>query len=144
MKKLRENFDHLQELLRTADSLINPMTVDQRLSWLMKKDIRGKLFEENPKCFLSMNIGAKSMLFPICNRQGMTDPGIIDISIKMANRIAGKPDVNTEELNVTLKKLEFLKKKFSKPIPKPSANAGQKGNVTKNLNQISRLLKSNG
>ena len=144
MKKLYEEFFHLEELLRTADSLINPMTVDQRLAWLMDKNVRGKLFEEYPKCFLKLNMGAKHMVLPVCNRSGMHDPQIIDISIKMANKIAGKPDIDTEELKVTLHKLEFLKNKYSKAIPKPSNAAGQKGNVTKNLNQISRLLKSNG
>ena len=140
MNKLHENFVHLEELIRTADSLINPITVDKRLEWLMRKDVRGKLFEENPKCFLSMNIGQKTMLFPICSRSGMEDPQIIDFSIKLANRIAGKPDVDVSELQVTLKKLNMLKKKFSQPIPKPAKNAAQKGNSTKNMNQIKSLL----
>jgi len=140
MNKLHENFVHLEELIRTADSLINPMTVDSRLAWLMKKDVRGKLFEENPKCFLKMNIGAKHLVLPICNRSGMEDPQIIDFSIKLANRMAGRPEIDTSELIVTLKKLNMLKKKFSQPIPKPAKNAAQKGNSTKNMNQIKSLL----
>ena len=139
-KTIKEQMSTLDELLRTANSLINPITVHQDLKWLMNKDVRTKFKERFPKCYLSMNIGQKSMIFPICNRSGAEDPSMIDFSMKVANRLAGKPHINTEELKVILTKLTFLKKKFSKPIPKPANMAVQKGKVTKNLNQIKKLL----
>jgi hypothetical protein len=87
-----------------------------------------------------MNIGQKSMVFPVCNRSGMEDPDIIAISLKVANKLAGRSDINTNELVVILKKLKMLQTKFSKDIPKPSDMAARKGMSTKELNQIKSLL----
>lgn len=139
-KTINENLEILQELIRKVDSLISPMTVDSKLKWLMSKDVKNKLFETHPKCFLTMNIGQKSMVFPVCNRSGMEDPDIIAISLKVANKLAGRSNINNEELVVILKKLEMLQRKFSKDIPKPSDMAVRKGMSTKEINQIKSIL----
>lgn len=139
-KTLNEHYKVLHELIRKVDSLISPISVDSKLKWLMNKDVRTKLFEEKPKCFLTMNIGSKSMVFPICNRSGMEDPDIINISIKVANKLANRKDINREEIVVVLSKLQFLLKKFSKDIPKPTNMAASKAISTREINQIKSLI----
>ena len=139
--KINEKFSRVEELLRKANALINPITTSKELQWLQNKDSRNKLFELYPKCFLKMNIGQKHLVLPVCNRSGMIDPSIVSFSIKLANKYANKPDVNQEELVVVLKKLEMLYKKFSNDIPKPADMAERKGRVTKLLNNIKDYLK---
>ena len=141
-KTVQESMDNLNELIRVANSLISPISVHDNLKWLMDRNLRKKHFEQYPKCYLSMNIGAKNFSLPICNRSGIEDPNIISFSKKVINRMADRNMLNSSDIIITLKRLDMLERKFSKPIPKPQGMAARKGKVTKTLNQIKQLLHS--
>lgn len=141
MTNLNEQFEQLDELIRKVNSLIAPYDVHDELKWLLKKDIRKKMFEEFPKCFLSLRSRGRELPFlPICNRQGMEDPQIIAFSMKLAHRLKNKPDVDQDHLDVVLVKLQRLHNKFDKEVPKPGDVAAKKGLITRLFKNIKGYL----
>lgn len=139
---LNESFTHLEELLRLANSLVAPFTYDDELKWLQNKDITRKMFERCPKCFIPFNSNSKRMaLFPICNRMAIEDPNVINFSLKFANKLVGKENIDQDSLSKIIFKLEKLKRKFSKAIPKPNNMAKMKARSTKQFTSIKKYLK---
>lgn len=142
MKSLSEKFEVLDELIRKVNDLINPIPVEDELEWLQNRDMSKKLFEEHPKCFIAMNFGQQNFTLPICNRMGMEDPKIIDFSIALVNKVAGRDYADQEQIVVILRRLNMLKKKFSSDSPKPEDMAGRKAIVTKKLRQLKSMMRS--
>jgi len=139
---LNENIQFLEELVRKAYELISPIPFDYDLKWMMKQDHRNALFEKNPKCFLMLKrMGRQIPFFPVCNRAGITDPRMIDISIKMIDKLAGNDQIDQDHLIVIAQKLQALKSKYSKELPKTTEMASKKAQVTKFLNKVKSKFK---
>ncbi len=139
---LKEDFDHLSELIRKANDLINP---DDGMSYLLKKDVRDRLYGAKPKCFIKLlPIGRDTSpyLLPICNRAGLEDPRVINISIQVVERLmkddSGRFDTNT--LQSVLNRLNHQKSVFSKRIPKPMSTGAKKAKVTRMMGNIKKYL----
>ena len=140
--KLNEELKVLSELIRKADELINP---EESLAYLVHKDMRDRLYGMKPACFMKLQpIGrdTSAYLFPICNRHGMEDPKVINLSIKMLQKImtdsAGRFDNN--DIQKMLSKLQHRHDTFVKQIPKPASQAARKAHVSKMFNNIRKYL----
>jgi len=137
-----KKLEFLDELLRTARSLISPISYHDHLKSLSDKDFRKKLFDGNPKCYLTIKYKSKDIpFFPICNRTALEDPRIIKFSLKLARKMIGKDDVDQEHLMLVITKLESIHRKFSKEVPKPTSMAIKKSASTRQLNKIKKEIK---
>lgn len=144
-KQLKEEFDQLSELIRKANNLVNP---EDSLSYLLKKDVRDRLYGDKPKCFLKLlPIGRDTSpyLLPICNRAGIEDPKVIAVSLKIVQRFMddpnGKFDVNT--LQSVLNQLNHRNNVLMKTVPKPATAAARKAKVTRMFKNIKSYLDIN-
>ncbi len=143
MKHKTYEMQMLHELVRKAYDLIAPFSVHDDLEWFMNKNMRTKHLEKFPKCWKKINKQGRELpFFPICNRMGMEDAGMIDKSLTIAQKMKDKPDIDQDKLLNTLRGLMALKSKFSKPIPKPTDAAIRKGKVTRNMNTVGKYLKT--
>jgi hypothetical protein len=137
---IQEELENLSELIRRADELINP---DQSIGYLVKKDIRDRLYGEKPACFMKLRpIGrdTSSYLFPICNRYGMEDPKVIQISIKMAEKLINDGRFDSTSIQQMLNRLQHRHDTFVKNIPKPASQAAKKAQVTRMFGNIKKYL----
>lgn len=143
--QLKEEFNQLSELIRKANDLVNP---EDSVSYLLKKDVRDRLYGEKPKCFLKLlPIGrdTSAYLLPICNRAGIEDPKVIAISLKLVQRLMDEPngkfDVNT--LQSVLNQLNHRNNVMMKTVPKPATAAARKAKVTRMFKNIKSYLDIN-
>ena len=128
----------LSELIRRANDLINP---EDSLSYLTQKDLRDRLYGDKPKCFLKlMPIGRDTnpYLVPLCNRSGFEDPKVIDIAIKMVQKLmAEKSDMfDNNDIQKILNQLNHRKSVLSKTVPKPMSMGAKKAKVTRMFKRI--------
>jgi hypothetical protein len=137
---LKEEFNILEELLRQAYNLIHN---EDDFSYLYDKDMRDRLYGKYPKCFLQiLPIGrdVSDYFLPICNRGGIEDPKVVDISLKVVKRMidnnVGKFDSN--ELQKVLNSLQHKYNVLSKTVPKPATTAAKKAQVTRALQKIQK------
>ncbi len=144
-KQLKEEFKQLAELIRKANELVNP---EDSLSYLLKKDLRDRLYGDKPKCFLKLlPIGRDTSpyLLPICNRAGIEDPKVINVSLKVIQKLMdntnGKFDVNA--LQSILNQLNHRHDTFIKKVPKPASAAAKKAQVTRMFKNIKQYLDMN-
>ena len=133
------------ELKRTAHDLINP---EDSLSYLLKKDVRDRLYGEKPKCFLKLlPIGRDTSpyLLPICNRAGIEDPKVIAMSLRLVQRLMDDPDgkFDTNALQGVLNQLNHRNNVLSKTVPKPATTAAKKAKVTRMFKKIKSYLDIN-
>lgn len=140
-----QEFKYLSELIRRANQLINP---EDSLSYLLKKDVVDRLYGEKPKCFIKiLPIGRDTdpYLLPICNRNGIEDPKVINVSLQVVARLMddskGKFDVNT--LQSVLNQLQHRHDTFVKRVPKPATAAAKKAKVTRMFKNIKSYLDIN-
>lgn len=141
-KKVNENIQQLSELIRKANELINP---EDSLEYLSKKDLRDRLYGEKPKCFLKLlPIGRNTSpyLIPMCNRAGFEDPKVIDIAIKMVQKImSSKADMfDSNDIQKVLNQLNHRKSVLSKTVPKPMSMGAKKAKVTRMFKNIKQHL----
>ena len=138
MLNIEERFSYLDELIRKVNNLISPFGgAKNDLEWMTRKDVRDRLFGKYPKCFLSLrSMGRDTPIFPICNRLGAEDPAIIKFSIDFANKLKDRPEIDGEQIDAVLVKLNGLHSKFSKEPPKPDGMAVRKRMQTRILNNI--------
>jgi len=138
-----QDFMYLEELIRKVDGYLAPEPADD-IEYLYSKDLRDRLYGQNPKCFIKMKgIGRDfPSLFPICNRNGHKDARVIAITKQVLERImkdkAGMYDSN--EMMEVLAKLDRLHNVYSKDVPKPPSQAGRKANTTRMMNRIKKHL----
>lgn len=132
MENLNEEFQQLSELIRTASSLISPITYHDDLERLSPEFVK-KDFEKRPGCYLKLGQGADHTLFPICNRYGYKDPKMIKFSLKLAKKLADKQE--GEEMVGLIIKLEKMLNKYDRPIPNTKSQAFLKGQATKTFNK---------
>lgn len=137
---IQEELENLSELIRKANELINP---DKSIGYLLKKDMRDRLYGEKPACFMKLKpIGrdTSAYLFPICNRYGMEDPKVIQLSIKMVERLINDGRFDSGSLQTMLNSLNHRNDTFVKRIPKPASQAAKKAQVTRMFNNIKKYL----
>jgi hypothetical protein len=113
----------------------------------MNPDLKDRLYGKFPECFISlkrMGRDTSAYLLPLCNRAGILDPEVIKISYAAVGRLLSDPsgmyDVN--DLQKILDKLDRMKSRYSKNIPKPPKAAGRKAVVTRMFNNIKNHLKT--
>jgi hypothetical protein len=137
---IKEELQTISELIRKADELINP---DQSIGYLLKKDMRDRLYGMKPACFMRLKpIGrdTSAYLFPICNRYGMEDPKVIKIAIKMAERLTVDGRFDPNDIKTMLGRLQHRNDRFIQTIPKPVSAATRKAKVTRMFNTIKQYL----
>lgn len=129
----------LEELIRTATDHL--LTKQEKIEYLMNPELKNRLYGKFPECFISlkrMGRDTSAYLLPLCNRAGIIDPMVINISYKMVSKLladtTGMFDVN--ELQTVLDKINRLKARYEKEMPKPAQAAGRKAVVTRMFNNI--------
>ena len=85
-----------------------------------------------------MGRDTSAYLLPLCNRAGIIDPIVINISYKVIGKLLKDPtglfDINT--LQSIFDKITRLKDRYEKETPKPAQAAGRKAMVTRMFNNI--------
>lgn len=140
---MTKELQNLEELIRLASQ--NLLTKKDKLLYITRPELRDKLYGKFPECFISlkrMGRDTTPYLLPICNRVGMIDPDIIEISVKVVQRLMADPsgiyDIN--QLQTILDKLDRMKARYKKTVPKPPRQAGRKAVVTRMFNNIKKHL----
>jgi len=138
MKKINEDFQHIEELIRKVQSLISPISVHDDYKSIRSKENIGKFKEQFPKCVIPVNVGRTIIYAPICNRLGAEDPDMIRLSHRLMCKLSGHEKMHEYrgEIEIAKVKLERLLSKFSKDIPKPADMAAKKAGSTIALNKI--------
>lgn len=142
---MTKELQNLEELIRLASQ--NLLTKKDKLLYITRPELRDKLYGKFPECFISlkrMGRDTTPYLLPICNRAGMIDPDVIEISVKVIQRLLADPtgmyDIN--QLQTILDKLDRMKARYKKTVPKPPRQAGRKAVVTRMFNNIKNHLKT--
>ncbi len=139
-KEILNEVDKLSEFIQKVNDIVSPISFRDELRTVMDKQTRKSLCEKHPKCWLPVRLGnTDHMILPICNRNGATDKNMIAFSLKLANRLAGRKDVDRGFLEISIRKLNRLNTSYSKDIPTPPNVAARKANLTKAM----ILLKKN-
>ena len=143
---LEEEMNTLEELLRQAYNLIHDEKED--FEYLRDKDMRDRLYGRYPKCFTKiMPIGrdTSDYMLPLCNRGGIEDPKVVEISLKVIQRMmdGNIGNFDTNELQRVLNSLQHKRNVLSKTIPKPATTASKKAAVTRMLGKIQGVLDYN-
>ena len=110
-KSLKEQFSDLNVLLKKAKDIGQPAGMDYRLKWLTDRDFRKKLFEENPRCYVTIRTatGNDIPLIPTCNRTALDHPKMIGVAIQIASSMIGHRNVDQDHLGEVLSKLMGMK-----------------------------------
>jgi len=138
---LKEELEVLEELIRTASQ---HLTGEDSYAYLQNKDLRDRLMGDHPECYISLKrmgrIGRNTAAYmlPLCNRAAIIDPKVINISIKVIQKMLNDPtgmyDVN--DLQSVLTQLQRKSSVYSKEVPKPPNQAGRKAVITRMMNNI--------
>jgi len=140
-----KGLQHLEELIRTASNHL--LTKEEKIGYIMNPELKQRLYGKFPECFISlkrMGRDTSAYLLPLCNRAGIIDPEVIKISYaavgKLLSDSSGMYDVN--DLQGILDKLDRLKARYNKEVPKPPQQAARKAIVTRMFNNIKTHLKT--
>jgi len=140
-----KELQNLEELIRLASQHL--LTKEDKLLYITRPELRDKLYGKFPECFISLKrLGRDTSpyLLPLCNRAGIIDPDVIAISVKVIQRLLADPtgmyDIN--QLQTILDKLDRIKARYKKIVPKPPQQAGRKAMVTRMFNNIKNHLKT--
>lgn len=140
-KTLAEQYQHLDELLQGVNDIMTPFSFRDELKAVMDPMTRKNLSEKYPRCFMPVRMGNQdAFILPVCNRNGATDKNMIAFSMKLANRLLDREDIDRGMLEVTIKKLNRLNSTYSKTIPTPADRAAQKANITKSFSKMKQYL----
>jgi len=138
-----KELQNLQELIRTASNHL--LTKEEKIGYLTNPELRNRLYGKFPECFISlkkMGRDTSPYLLPICNRAGVIDPIVIKIAYKAVGKLmndnTGTFDIN--DLQSILDKLDRMKSRYEKSIPKPPKAAARKAVVTRMFNNIKNHL----
>lgn len=138
-----KELQNLQELIRTASNHL--LTKEEKIGYLTNPELKNRLYGKFPECFISlkkMGRDTSPYLLPICNRAGVIDPIVIKIAYKAVSKLmndsTGSFDIN--DLQKILDKLDRMKSRYEKSIPKPPQAAARKAVVTRMFNNIKNHL----
>lgn len=134
-----KGLQHLEELIRTASNHL--LTKEEKIGYIMDPKVKETLYGKFPECFISlkkMGRDTSAYLLPLCNRAGIMDPEVIKISYAAVGKLLSDPsgmyDVN--ELQGILDKLDRMRSRYNKNIPKPPKAAARKAVVTRMFKNI--------
>jgi hypothetical protein len=100
-KPLRETFEKFE--------------YDDRLTWLLNRDMRTALFERKPECFIPLALyGTRMPVFCVCNREGFADKKMVEFSLLLAKKLAGNKEADPSEVKVAIEKLETIYNKLTR------------------------------
>ena len=129
----------LEELIRAASDKL--LTKEEKIGYLINPRVKKELYGKFPECFITlrrMGRNTDPYLMPLCNRAGIIDPQVIDISYKATEKLLADPsgtfDIN--DLQGILDKLTRMKATYDKTTPRPPQQAGRKAVVTRMFNNI--------
>ena len=135
--------ENLEELIRTVTNHI--LTKEERIGYITHPEVKNRLYGKFPECFISlkrMGRDTSAYLLPLCNRAAVIDPDVIKLSYKAVGKLLsddkGLYDIN--DLQIALDKLDRLKSRYSKEIPKPPKAAARKAVVTRMFNNVKHHL----
>ena len=118
-KEILDEFQEIKELLYEADQIITGVRgmptpeYDHRASWLLNRDLRHKLFETHPECFVPIRgYGRALPIFCVCNREGAVDSFMVDFSLKLARKMSNNINIPATEVKVAKLQLESLQRKL--------------------------------
>jgi len=141
---LKEEFHRLEEFIQKINHIVTPISFRDELKSIMDRERRKALCEKYPKCWIPINVGGSLIPFlPICNRNGMTDPRMIDFSLKLAKRLNNRENIDHEMLEFAIDKLEKLHLKCSQKTPKTDHVTSKKDKISKASNTLNRSLEKN-
>jgi len=133
----------LEELIRTASNHL--LSQEDKIGYILNPEVKNRLYGKFPECFIClkrMGRDTSPYILPLCNRAGIIDPQVIEISYKVVGKLLGDPtglfDVN--ELQGILDKLDRLKARYNKEVVKPPTQAGRKAIVTRMFKNIKNHL----
>ena len=140
---MAKELQRLEELIRIASQHL--LTKEDKLLYITRPELRDRLYGKFPECFISlkkMGRDTSAYLLPVCNRAGIIDPDIIEVSVKVVTRLMADPSgmYDTNELQTILDKLTRMKARYNKEMPKPPQQAGRKAVVTRMFNNIKNHL----
>jgi hypothetical protein len=134
-----KGLQHLEELIRTASNHL--LTKEEKIGYIMDPKVKETLYGKFPECFISlkrMGRDTSAYLLPLCNRAGIMDPEVIKISYAAVGKLLSDPsgmyDIN--DLQGILDKLDRMKSRYGKNIPKPPKAAARKAVVTRMFKNI--------
>jgi len=139
-----EKITILQEFLRKINKLMDPVSYDEKIQWLLNSKEKNELFEKYPKCVLPIRYlqdGNMQPYFFVCNRKGMKDPDMIKFALKLCTKLECLKHIDQEHLGVIRKKLLLLQSRYDKEVPTPYSNATRKAQSTQKLNQIIQAMR---
>lgn len=133
---INEKMEHLDELIRKVHSIIYPEQADD-MCWLMDKNLRLKMLEKHPKCFISLADRRNNPVYlPICNRSALTDPRVIDFSMKMVDKMSKNGDIDPEAGKPLMIRLKKMKTRYNRESPKTPESAAMKAKLTRFLKSV--------
>jgi len=133
---INEKMQHLDELIRKVHNIIYPEQTDD-MSWLMNKDLRLKMLERHPKCFMSLVDKKNNPVYlPICNRSAMADPKVIDFSMKMVDKMSKDVDIDPEAGKPIMIRLKKMKTRYNRESPKTPESDAMKAKLTRFLKSV--------
>jgi len=142
MANKENKLEHLEELIRMASTHL--LSKDERIGYLNNDHgLRDRLYGKYPKCFIAIyRKDATVINLPICNRLGIIDVDVINLSVKAIQKLMEDEDgsIDVNELTKVLTKLETVKNRYDKPVPKPPVPAAVKGQMTQMFNNIKNHL----
>jgi hypothetical protein len=87
---------------------------DERLVWLLDRDLRKALFEKSPNCFIPVSGYGRAMpIFCVCNREGVHDKKSVEFSLELAKRLAGNINIDPVSLKTATAKMEAIRQNLS-------------------------------
>jgi len=119
-KEILDEFQELKDLLYEAQETVTTgmrgipfPEYDHRASWLLNRDMRHKLFETHPECFVPIRGHGRAVpIFCVCNREGAVDPFMVDFSLKLARKMSNSINIPATEVKIAKIKLEGLQRKL--------------------------------
>jgi len=139
---IKKEFEVLHELVRKMNSLVSPMSYHDTLKDLRTKPAYDVFKGDFDKCVIPWKVGAQQMHLPICNRFGMIDPQMIELSKKVVKKMRSVSPQEDDSTNIIITKLDRLHKKYSRDIPRPTDRAYHHGQITKFKNKLLNNLRN--
>ena len=137
------NKKYIDELIRKVTNHL--LTPYERFDYVTVPQLKRRLFLAKPECFISLKrIGrdTSDYLLPICNRAGIVDPAMVNVSYKLIQRLMSVNDgtFSSEDLQKVLTKLQYLRNRYTKDIVRPMQQAARKGLITRLFKNIKSYL----
>jgi len=127
------DFKVLDELLRKAQDMINPISHEEFIKSLTKEGM-AEYYKKHPNCFMRI----EDVLFPLCGQGARKCPRMIAFSLKMAQTLIGTDAVDQEALAILMQKMERLKGRYEKEVPTSVSAATKKAQSTRKFKKNMR------